>query len=55
MVEATRHSVGIKEGATAASIEMCILLENYESRNSRLQEVMLLMKELVDRYQWLKS
>lgn len=47
LVEAARHSVGTKEGATAARIEIRMLLEDYESRNSRLQEVMLLIEELV--------
>ena len=47
LVEAARHSIGTKEGATAARIEIRMLLEDYESRNSRLQEVMLLIEELV--------
>lgn len=47
MVEAARHSVGTKEGVTAARIEIRTLLEDYESRNSRLQEVMLLIEELI--------
>lgn len=47
LVEAARHSVGTKEGATAARIEIRMLLEDYESRNNRLQEVMLLIEELV--------
>lgn len=47
LVEAARHSVGTKERATAARIENRMLLEDYESRNSRLQEVMLLIEELV--------
>ena len=42
-----RHSVGTKEGTIAARIEIRMLLEDYESRNSRLQEVMLLIEELV--------
>ena len=47
LVEAARHSVGTKEGGTAARIEIRMLLEDYESRNSRLQEVMLLIEELI--------
>lgn len=31
----------------AARIKIRMLLEDYESRNNRLQEVMLLIKELV--------
>ena len=33
LIEATRHSVGAKEGATVARIEIRMLLEDYESRN----------------------
>ena len=33
LIEAARHSVGAKEGATAARIEIRMLLEDYESRN----------------------
>ena len=47
LVEAARHSVGTKEGGTAARIEIRMLLEDYESGNSRLQEVMLLIEELI--------
>ena len=47
LVEAARHSVGTKDGTTTARIEIRMLLEDYESRNNRLQEVMLLIKELV--------
>ena len=32
-----------------------MLLEDYESRNTRLQEVMVLIEELVNRFRWLKS
>lgn len=47
LVEAARHSVGTKEGRTSARIELRMLLEDYESRNHRLQEVMTLIEELV--------
>lgn len=47
LVEAARHSVGSKEGSTAARMEIRILLEDYESRSQRLQEVMALIEELV--------
>lgn len=46
-MEAARHSVGTREGATAARLEIRMLLEDYESRNHRLQEVMTLIEELV--------
>lgn len=47
LIEAARYSVGAKEGATAARIEIRMLLEDYESRNNRLREVMLLIEKLV--------
>ena len=47
LIEAARHSVGTKEGVIAARIEIRMLLEDYESRNNRLQEVMTLIEELV--------
>lgn len=49
LVKAARHSAGRKEGTTTAHIEILMLLEDYESRNSRLQEVMTLIEELVSR------
>ena len=47
LVEAAEHSVGSKEGAVAARMEIRMLFEDYESRNERLQEVMDLINELV--------
>ena len=47
LVSAAEHSVGSREGALAARMEIRMLLEDYESRNSRLQEVMGLIEELV--------
>jgi transposase len=47
LVEAAEHSVGSKEGAVAARMEIRMLFEDYESRNKRLQEVMDLINELV--------
>lgn len=47
LLSAAEHSVGSKEGATAARMEIRMLLEDYESRYSRLQEVMALIEELV--------
>jgi transposase len=47
LVNAAEHSVGSKEGATSASMEIQMLLDDYESRNIRLQEVMTLIEELV--------
>lgn len=45
--EAAEHSVGSKEGAVSARMEIRMLIEDYESRNARLQEVMALIEELV--------
>lgn len=47
LIEAAEHSVGNKEGAVSARMEIRMLLEDYESRNIRLQEVMILIEELV--------
>jgi len=47
LVNAAEHSVGNKEGATSARIEIRMLMEDYESRNARLQEIMALIEELV--------
>ena len=47
LVSAAEHSVGSKEGAISARLEIRMLLEDYESRNARLQEVMKLIEELV--------
>jgi len=48
LIKAAEHSVGSKEGAVAARMEIRMLFEDYESRRKRLQEVMDLIEELVD-------
>lgn len=48
LVSAAEHSVGSKEGAISARMEIRMLMEDYESRNARLQEVMTLIEELVN-------
>lgn len=48
LIEAAEHSVGSKEGAVSARMEIRMLMEDYESRNARLQEVMRLIEELVN-------
>ena len=45
LVEAAEHSVGSKEGEVSARMEIRMLLEDYESRNTRLQEVMALIED----------
>lgn len=47
LIEAAEHSVGSKEGLISARMEIRMLLEDYESRKERLQEVMALIEELV--------
>ena len=47
LIEAAGHSVGSKEGAVSARMEIRMLIEDYESRSVRLQEVMTLIEELV--------
>ena len=47
LVSAAEHSVGSKEGATAARMEIRMLFEDYESRSNRLQEVMKLIENLL--------
>jgi len=47
LVDAAKRSIGSKEGATAARMEIQMLLEDYESRSARLQEIMTLIEELV--------
>ncbi len=37
LIVVAKHSVGNKEGAIRARIEIRMLLEDYESRNVRLQ------------------
>ena len=47
LIEAAEHNVGSKEGEISARMEIRMLLEDYESRNTRLQEVVALIEELV--------
>jgi transposase len=49
LVNAAEHSVGSKEGAIAARMEIRMLIEDYESRNARLQEILALIEELVNK------
>ncbi len=47
LIEAARHSIGTREGTRTARMEFKALLEDYESRSARMQEVMALIEELV--------
>ena len=47
LYKAAEHSIGSREGATAARLEIRMLLEDYESRAARLQEIMTLIESLV--------
>ncbi|WP_243005153.1 S8 family peptidase [Hungatella effluvii] len=40
LVDTAEHSIGIRDGTTAARIEIRMFLEDYESRASPLQEIM---------------
>ncbi|MDO5328387.1 MAG: IS110 family transposase [Clostridia bacterium] len=47
LLNAAEHSVGSKEGARSARMEIQMLLDDYESKNARLQEVLTFIEELV--------
>ena len=47
LIAAAEHSVGSKEGLTAARMEIRMLLDDYEVKKERLQEVLTLIEELV--------
>ena len=47
LVYAAEHSIGSREGATAAGLEIRMLLEDYESRAKRLEEIMKLIESLI--------
>lgn len=49
LINAAEHSVGNREGKIAARVEIQILLEDYESKSNRMQEVMSLMETLVSK------
>lgn len=46
LIETAEHSVANKERAVSARMEIRMLLEDYESRNIRLPEVITLIEEL---------
>ena len=48
LVEAAEHSVGCREGANGARVEIQMLLEEYESKQERIQEILAKIKDLVD-------
>lgn len=47
LLNAAEHSIGSREGAIAARMEIKMLMEEYESKTERMQEVMALIDELV--------
>lgn len=47
LVEAAEHSIGNREGSTSARYEIQMLLEDYESKSDRLQEIMAMIEDLV--------
>ena len=48
LINAAEHSVGSREGAKSARMEIQMLLDDYESKNNRMKEVMALIEELVE-------
>lgn len=46
LIEAAEHSIGSKEGLTAARMEISILIEEYEAKQKRLEQIMELIEEL---------
>lgn len=48
LVSAAEHSIGNREGGIAARLEIRMLLEDYESRTMRLQEIITLIESLVE-------
>lgn len=48
LVSAAEHSIGNREGSIAARLEIRMLLEDYESRAMRLQEIITLIESLVE-------
>ncbi len=49
LIEAAEHSVGSREGAMSARMEIRMLLEDHETKNNRMEEVMALITELVSK------
>lgn len=46
LIAAAEHSIGSREGLTAARMEISILIEEYEAKQKRLQQIMDLIEEL---------
>ena len=49
LVSAAEHSVGSKAGTISARLEICMLLEDYELQNRRMDGVMEKIEELVNK------
>jgi transposase len=49
LAEAAARSIGSREGATAARLEIAILIEEYEAKAAALQKIMDLLEELCRR------
>jgi len=48
LVEAAKRSIGIRSGDAAARLELRILLDDYESKSKRLEEIMNLINTLME-------
>ncbi len=48
LVEAAKRSIGIRSGGEAARLELKVLLEDYETKAARLEEIMSLINKLME-------
>ena len=49
LVEAANRSIGIRSGGEAARLELKVLLEEYETKAARLEEIMSLIDKLMEK------
>lgn len=49
LVEAAKRSIGLRDGKDAAKLEFQILIDDYETKHKRLDEVMTLIEKLIEK------
>lgn len=49
LVEAAKRSIGLRDGKDAAKLEFQILIDDYETKHKRLDEVMSLIEKLMEK------
>ena len=49
LVEAAKRSIGLRDGKDAAKLEFQILIDDYETKHKRLDEVMTLIEKLMEK------